>query len=128
MSARYGSLPGVTNHYGTPGLGVIGSVIRANTATGALGSGYLYNDWQAGDDDKEFRGLVITQPASGALFPREDGSFDFTATTDGAYSFTYRLYVDGVDLGTATASFVVSAGLGAPPRYLTLREMLRGVT
>lgn len=112
MTARYGPLPGVTNHYGTTGLGVLGSVIRATTATGAHGAGYLYNDWRAGDDAKEFRGLIVTPPASGTLFPYEDGSFDFTVPADGSYSCTYRLYVDGVDLGTAVASFTVGAGAG----------------
>lgn len=98
---------------GNRGLGTLGSVVRTNTATGAHGPGYLYNDWQdSGDDGKEFRGLIVTPPASGSLFAYEDGSFDFTAPADGSYSFVYRLYVDGVDLGTATASITVGAGSG----------------
>lgn len=112
MSARYGSLPGVENCYGTPGLGVLGSVIRADTANGAFGAGYLYNDLTAADDAKEIRGLVVTPPASGTLFAYEDGSFDFTAPADGSYTFTYRLFADGADLGTAAASFTVGAGSG----------------
>ena len=97
---------------GDRGLGVLGSVVRSTTATGEHGPGYLYNDWQAGDDAKEFRGLIITPPASGALFAYEDGSFNFTAPADGSYNFNYRLFVDGVDLGTAVASFTVGAGSG----------------
>lgn len=97
---------------GDRGLGVLGSVIRATTGTGAHGPGYLYNDWQAGDDAKEFRGLIVTPPASGTLLAYEDGSFDFAAPADGSYSFVYRLYVDGADLGTATATFTVGAGSG----------------
>ena len=97
---------------GDRGLGVLGSVIRSTTATGAHGAGFLYNDWASGDDAKEFRGLIVTPPASGTLVAYEDGSFDFTAPADGSYSFTYRLFVDGVDLGTAVASFTVGAGSG----------------
>lgn len=97
---------------GDRGLGVLGSVIRATTATGAHGAGYLYNDWQPGDDAKEFRGLIVTPPASGTLVAYEDGSFDFAAPTDGSYSFTYRLFVSGVDLGTAVTSFTVGSVAG----------------
>ena len=97
---------------GDRGLGVLGSVIRSTTGTGVHGAGYLYNDWASGDDGKEFRGLIVTPPASGTLVAYEDGSFDFTASGDGSYSFTYRLFVDGVDLGTATASFAIGAGSG----------------
>lgn len=104
---------------GARGLGVLGSVIRSTTATGAHGAGYLYNDWQAGDDDKEFRGLIVTPPDSGTLVAYEDGSFDFTAPADGSYSFTYRLFVDGADLGTATASVTIGAPVGAIPTNST---------
>lgn len=122
MSARYGSLSGVSNHYGTTGLGVLGSVIRATTGTGAHGSGYLYNDWTPGDDAKEFRGLIVTPPASGTFIAYEDGSFELSGAADGAYSFVYRLYVDGVDLGLTTSTVTVgtvvaitgtAAGIGA---------------
>ena len=108
MSVRYGPpLIAGSVVYGDPGLGVLGSVIRATTATGPHGAGLLYNDWDAGDDDKEFRALIVTPPASGTLSVNEDGSFTLSGATDGTYTLVYRLFVDGVDLGTATATFNV---------------------
>lgn len=141
MSARYGALPGVTNHYGDPGLGVLGSVIRSTTGPGSgpHGVGYLYNDWQTGDDAKEFRGLIISAPSAGTFLAYEDGSFSLAGAPDNTYTFTYRLYVDGVDLGTATGTIIVGSTVVVPPvtppvvqaqgsRRLTIRELLRGVT
>lgn len=94
-----------------PGFGITGAAMRAATATGDHGPGLLYNDWDSSADDaKEFRALVETPPVAGVLDVREDGSFTLTGAPDGAYSLVYRLFVDGVDLGTATASF----NLGAP--------------
>lgn len=93
---------------GDRGLGVLGSVILSDTATGDYGAGYLYNDVDAGDEGKEFRGLIVTPPSAGTFFAYEDGSFSLVAP-DGAYTFVYRLYVDGVDLGTATASLTIGA-------------------
>lgn len=90
---------------GNRGLGVTGATIRANTAIGTNGSGYLYNDWDDSEDDnKEFRGEIISFPSDGTLTANEDGSFSLVDAVDGSYSFTYRLYVDGVDLGTAVVS------------------------
>ena len=116
MSMRYGSLPGITNHYGSPGLGVLGSVIRATTGPGSgpHGAGYLYNDWQDSDDGKEFRGLIITPPSAGTFSAYEDGSFSLVGAPDGSYSFVYRLYVDGADLGTATASIITPVPASEP--------------
>jgi hypothetical protein len=95
-------------HFGGPGLGVLGSVIRATTASGTHGPGYLYNDWDgSGDDAKAFQGLVITPPSAGVFVAWEDGSFALTGAPDGSYSFTYRLYLDGADQGTATASITL---------------------
>lgn len=128
---------------GDRGLGVFGSVIRSNTATGTNGAGYLYNDWQTGDDGKEFRGLIVTPPAGGTLVAYEDGSFAFTPPADGAYSFAYRLFVDGtevgdgfVGIGIGVAAPVAPEVVDPPPevsvsqgsRCLTLSEWLRGVT
>jgi|GEM_PF-198261 len=112
MSMLYGPLPGISNHYGSPGLGMLGSVIRGTTGPGAgpNGAGYLYNDWEPGDDAKEFRGLIVTPPTSGTFTAYEDGSFSFVGAPDGAYSFTYRLYVDGSDLGLTTATITIGAG------------------
>ena len=100
--------------YGVDGLGVLGSVIRATTATGAHGPGLLYNDWDSGDDAKRFRALVVTPPASGSLFVHEDGSFTLSGAANGIYTLTYRLFVDGADLGTATATFSVGVTVYRP--------------
>ncbi|MEJ1938144.1 Ig-like domain-containing protein, partial [Nostoc sp. NIES-2111] len=86
------------------GLGVTGSELRATTGAGASGAGLLFNDWDTGDDAKEFRALLVTAPSSGALTLNEDGTFSLTGAADGSYSLTYRLFVDGADLGTASAS------------------------
>lgn len=112
---RYGSLPGVTNHYGTPGLGVLGSDIRATTATGTHGPGYLYDDWRTGDDGKEFRGLVTVPPSAGTFTANEDGSFNLVGAPDGAYSFTYRLYLDGADLGVITEYITIGTVVAPVP-------------
>lgn len=95
---------------GDTGLGVLGSLIRANTATGTNGPGALYNDWDdSSDDNKEFRAQLLTAPSAGTLFMNEDGSFSFTGAPDGSYSFTYRLWVDGVDSGTATVNMTIGS-------------------
>lgn len=94
--------------FGDRGLGVLGSTILAETATGDHGAGYLYNDVDSGDEGKEFRGLIVTPPSAGTFFAFEDGSFSLDAP-DGSYTFVYRLYVDGADLGTATASITIGA-------------------
>lgn len=89
---------------GHRGLGVLGSVIRATTATGTHGPGYLYNDLTGADDLKEIRGLIVTPPSAGTFTAFEDGSFTLVGAPDGSYSFLYRLFADGADLGTATAT------------------------
>jgi len=96
---------------GNRGLGVLGSTILSDTATGDHGAGFLYNDVDSGDEGKEFRGLIVTPPSAGAFFAFEDGSFSLDAP-DGSYTFVYRLYVDGIDLGTATASVTIGASSG----------------
>ena len=89
---------------GNRGLGVRGSQVPAS---GDAGAGFLYNDLSLpADADKEVRGLIVTPPAAGTLVVNEDSSFTFTAP-DGVYSFVYRLFVDGADLGTATVTLTV---------------------
>jgi hypothetical protein len=102
MSQVYGAgLISGAQTYGSGGLGILGSVIRATTATGPHGAGYLYNDWDdASDDPKEFRGLITVEPSAGTFLAYEDGSFTLTGAPDGSYSFTYQLYVDGVATGS----------------------------
>lgn len=105
-----------------PGLGIDGATMRATTGTGAHGPGLLYNDWDAGDDAKEFRALIETPPAAGTFTPYEDGSFTLAGAADGSYSVVYRLFVDGADLGTATSTITVGslAVLTPGPAVLSL--------
>lgn len=111
MSARFDApLIAGAVVFGDQGLGVLGSVIRANTATGDHGAGLLYNDWDSGDDAKEFRALIVTQPSSGTLFVNENGSYTLAGAADGTHTLTYRLFVDGADLGAATSTFQIGSG------------------
>ena len=96
---------------GHRGLGVLGSDIPS---TGDNGAGYLYNDLTLpADAGKEVRGLILTQPSAGSLFAYEDSSFEFSGAPDGIYTFTYRLYVDGVDTGTGTSTLQVGSPVAA---------------
>lgn len=96
-------------HLGNRGLGVLGSEVPS---TGDDGAGFLYNDLSLpADANKEVRGEIVSLPATGTLFVYEDSSFDWEggAAPD---SFTYRLWVDGVDDGTAVvdlASALIAA-------------------
>jgi len=99
--------------YGDAGLGVIGSLIPA---TGDNGAGYTYNDLSLpADNAKEICGRITTWPASGTLTAYEDTSFEFVAA-DGAYSFVYQLYVDGVATGSPST---VSLYVGSVPVEIT---------
>ncbi|UDF33516.1 UNVERIFIED_ORG: hypothetical protein LHJ69_12870 [Shinella sp. XGS7] len=102
---------------------MLGSVIRANTAAGQNGAGILYNDVDgAGDDAKEFRALILGGAPAGAVF-FEDGSFDIPAgTANGVYPVSYRLYVDGEDLGTTTATITLGPVSSAIQGSLAVRE------
>ena len=91
--------------FGVGGLGVLGSAIPSD---GDHGAGYAYNDLTLpADANKEIRGEILTVPSSGSFFAYEDTSFELDGAVDGTYTFSYRLYVDGADLGTATATIVV---------------------
>lgn len=106
---------------GHRGLGVLGSVIRATTATGTHGPGYLYNDLTGADDLKEIRGLIVAPPSAGTFTAFEDGSFTLVGAPDGSYSFLYRLFADGADLGTATATIDIGYPItGTTPVSRTL--------
>lgn len=95
---------------GQVGLGVLGSAIPS---AGDSGASFLYNDLSLpADAGKEIRGQILTWPSAGNLLAYEDGSFEFSGAPDGAYSFTYRLYVDGVDSGTGAVALTVGAGNG----------------
>lgn len=106
MSYKYGTsiVPGAY-HYGAGGLGVPGASVPS---TGANGPGYLYNDLSLpADNAVEVRGLIETFPVGLTSFTVfEDSSFTALGP-DNTYSFTYRLYDDGVDRGTAISSFTI---------------------
>lgn len=95
-----------------PGHGVLGSVLRATTGTGDHGAAPLYDDWDSGDDSKEFRLLIERWPTSGTLTPAEDSVLSYVGESDYA---TGRLFVDGADLGTETISF-----FGGSPAVVSL--------
>ena len=91
---------------GETGLGVLGSAIPA---TGESGAGYAYNDLSLpADNAKEICGRITTWPTNGTLFAYEDTSFDYTALSDGADSFAYQLYVDGVAVGLPTTVSLIT--------------------
>lgn len=107
MSLRIDTTELISGAYviGDVGLGVLGSDVPSE---GEHGASYLYNDLTLPDDaDKEIRGLIVTPPSAGTFYAWEDGSFSLTGAPDGEYTFVYRLYVDGADLGTATATITI---------------------
>lgn len=107
MSLRIDTAELITGAYviGETGLGVLGSAVPS---TGEHGASYLYNDLSLpADNSKEIRGLIVTPPSAGTFYAWEDGSFSLVGAADGEYTFVYRLYVDGVDSGTATATITI---------------------
>jgi hypothetical protein len=124
MSYKYGSslVPGAY-HYGGGGLGVLGSAVPSS---GDNGAGYLYNDLSLpADAGKEVRGLIETFPVGLATFDVfEDSSFTASGP-DGVYTFTYRLYVDGVDSGTAIGTITIgSVGGGTLTGAVALDDLV----
>lgn len=107
---------------GNTGLGELAENIPS---TGDSGASILFNDITLpADNGEEIRAEILTVPGSGSFFVYEDGSFEFSGAADGAYSVSYRLWVDGVDSGTATANLLVGpqhalASTGLPVFSLT---------
>lgn len=96
-------------HYGDGAIGIAGSLVPA---TGEHGPGYIYNDLSLpADAAKEYRGTVISPPGAGAFAPGEPSGFTLTGAPDGTYVFTYRLWEDGADRGTGTATIVIGAAV-----------------
>ena len=108
---------------GDTGLGVLAENIPSS---GLDGASFLYNDLSLpADNGKEIRGLIVTPPSAGTFFAWEDGSFSLIGAPDGEYSFTYRLYVDGVDQGTAEAGITIGV---AATSELSGSAALGGIT
>jgi hypothetical protein len=125
MSLRIDTAELISGAYvlGDTGLGVLGSAVPS---AGEHGPSYLYNDLSLpADANKEIRGLIVTAPSAGTFFAFEDGSFSLVGAPDGTYTFTYRLFVDGADLGTATATITIGGGAGA---LLSGAAVLSGIT
>lgn len=81
-------------------------------STGTSGAGYLYNDIAAegAAPTDEMRGELLTLPASGTLTVNEDSSFSFTDAPDGAYTFDYRGFLNGVTYGDFTVTLEIGGG------------------
>jgi len=95
---------------GTPHTGVTGANIPS---AGTNGAGYVYNDLALpGDAAKEICGRITTWPSTGVLRAYEDTSFIYTPVGDGAQSFQYQLYVDGVAIGSPQ-SVTLNIGSGS---------------
>lgn len=112
------------------GHGILGAAMRAETATGEHGPGPAYNDWQAGDDAKEFR-WVPTAPGVGTLTPFENCSFTYDGPST---AFPYTLYADGFEyaprtitltMGAPGAAYVFNAGGIASAEAFGLSTVLR---
>jgi hypothetical protein len=98
---------------GDTGLGVRGDSIPA---TGEHGPSFLYPSLSLpADAAVEVRGLIVAPPSAGALFAYENGSFTFSGAPDGSYTFTFRVFSDGVDRGTAVASMRIGASYDQTP-------------
>lgn len=85
-----------------PGLGILGSAIPTSGDNG--GSPVLNDGINA---NREYYWKILTTPAAGTFLPYEDLTFDFNDAPDGPDSFSYRLYEDGIDSGTATVTLQV---------------------
>lgn len=104
-------VPGIV--CGHRGLGVLGSVVLAETATGSAGPGLGYPDVDPGDENKEFQFVITAWPAAGTLFVHENGALDYVPAGDGTYSLTYEGRADGVVYGTRTVPLIVGASTSA---------------
>ncbi len=85
-----------------PGQGILGYDIPS---VGVSGPSPVLNDSII--PGEEYRWRLVSPPAAGTLVMYEDTSFDFYGAPDGDYTFTYRLFETGVDVGTATVSLHV---------------------
>lgn len=102
---------------GETGLGVLAENIPS---TGGDGASYLYNDLSLpADNGKEICGQITSWPSAGTLYAYEDGSFSFIGAPDGAYSFSYQLYVDGVATGSPTTVGLLVGGLALHPELFS---------
>jgi hypothetical protein len=101
---------------GGTGLGVLAENVPS---TGTSGPAYAYESLTLpADNGKEICGRITVWPVSGVLTATEATDFLYVPAGDGATSFTWQLYVDGVatgspvvmplTVGAASASFAAS--------------------
>lgn len=91
-----------------PGHGILGYDIPS---VGVSGPSPVLNDSII--LGQEYRWRLVSPPGAGTLVMYEDTSFDFYGAPDGDYTFTYRLFETGVDVGTATVSLHVGPPVAA---------------
>lgn len=91
-----------------PGNGIRGDAIPTS---GEAGPPPLANDISLpADAANEFRILVLSRPAAGVLTVGEDSAFIFSGAPDGAYTWTYQAYRNGVAFGgVSTVNMTVGA-------------------
>ena len=106
MSYKYGvELVPSFYHYGGGGLG---SPVASIPQSGEAGAGYLANEAaDSANAGKEIRGLILTAPSAGVFKVGELSEFTLTGAPDGAYTFTYQVYLDGSDGGIGTGSIII---------------------
>jgi len=94
-----------------PGFGILGSDIPTTGDNG--GSPVLNDSPQAGS---EYHWRLETAPASGTVTIYPDLTFDHAGAADGAWTWQYRLFEDGVSQGVATVTdtFGVTAQYARP--------------
>ena len=123
MSYRYGAqlVPGAY-HYGTGGLGVLGSLVPSE---GTSGPSLLWGDITLpAEADDEFRTLITVPPVGLSLwFVYEDGSF-LAEGPDGVYTGTREGFKNGVSYGTAT--FTLTFGAPTLGGAVTLDDSVAG--
>lgn len=97
------------------GHGVRGDAVPA---TGTHGAPPLYASLSLpADAANEYRWGIVTPPTVGTLVVGEDGAEDYTpppGTTDLTVTYVWRLWENGVDLGTATRTIIFGAGSPTP--------------
>lgn len=98
---------------GDVGHGIYGYLVPEN---GTDGPSPVRNDLTfPADNYVEVRWQILTRPSSGTFFSYEDCSFEFTAPSDGEYTFTYRLFKDGVPVGDYTVIIQIGVDNSAAP-------------
>lgn len=89
---------------GTTRLGVFGSEV---SSTGQSGPPPLFNDNLTAIN--EYRCELLDFPSAGTFFMWENSNFIFSGAPDGQYIVHYRLWENGVDLGTASITLNVGS-------------------